>query len=118
MSLTPRFPTQNLKILYTLGSGPQDAISSEALRCVANAMLLLESGRDAWLEQGGGKLAIEILQNPKSTPEFCFLASRMLFLMTLRQNDFLRKTVEDPKVIDTIAAVGPKLLQRFYYETE
>ncbi|KAG8799827.1 hypothetical protein FRC16_004301 [Serendipita sp. 398] len=47
----------NLKLLCKL-AGPSNpsTVTNEALRCVANALLLVESGRDTWIEVGGAPL--------------------------------------------------------------
>lgn len=97
----------NLKLLHRIASpsAPTQTVS-EALRCIANALLLVESGRDAWLEVGGGKLCLQYLQDPKTNEEFCFLNGRILFLSTLKQCEFLKNTVEDEKIMECIADVS------------
>ncbi|KAG8836242.1 hypothetical protein FRC17_008978 [Serendipita sp. 399] len=93
-----------MKLLCKLaGSSNLQGVTSEALRCVANALLLVESGRDTWIEVGGGQLCIKCLQDPKTNEEFCFLHARILFLVTLKQCPFLKATVEDGKTVEAIA---------------
>ncbi|KAG9051997.1 hypothetical protein FS842_010649 [Serendipita sp. 407] len=94
----------NLKLLCKL-AGPSNpsTVTNEALRCVANALLLVESGRDTWIEVGGGQMCLQRLQDPKTTEEFCFLHARILFLVTLKQCPFLKSTVEDGKTVEAIA---------------
>ncbi|CAG8686361.1 1563_t:CDS:2, partial [Acaulospora colombiana] len=79
------------------------AVSGEALRCVANALLLVDAGRDAWLDVGGGQLCLQYLQDPKTSEEFSFLVGRILFLTTLKQCPFLKECAEDEKIIESIA---------------
>ncbi|KAG8757672.1 hypothetical protein FRC14_001734 [Serendipita sp. 396] len=97
----------NLKLLCKL-AGPSNpsTVTNEALRCVANALLLVESGRDTWIEVGGGQMCLQRLQDPKTTEEFCFLHARILFLVTLKQCSFLKSTVEDGKTVEAIAEEG------------
>jgi hypothetical protein len=42
------------------------------------------------------------IQNTHSSPEYTFLASRILFLTTLSQSPFLRKTVDQLHIVDSI----------------
>ncbi|OSX60623.1 hypothetical protein POSPLADRAFT_1148456 [Postia placenta MAD-698-R-SB12] len=58
--------------------------SNEALRCLANALLLISGARDTFVRKdvGGGEAIIELFE--KATyPERIFLASRILFLCTV-----------------------------------
>ena len=96
--------------MYELARDTRPGVAAESLKCVANALLLLEPARDAWLHLGGGQLALDLLVDPKSTPEFSFLSARVLFLATMKQNAFLRRIAEDSKVIEAIAAVSPSPL--------
>lgn len=108
-SPVPFIPTiiQNLRLLRTLCANSQPpSVASEALRCVANALLLVESGRDAWIQVDGGKLCLQYLMDPKTNEEFCFLNARILFLSTLKQCEFLKDVVEDEKNLDVIVEVG------------
>ena len=98
---------QNLRTLYEFARDTRPGVSAESLKCVANAILLLEPARDAWLHIGGGQLALDLLIDPNSTPEFSFLSARILFLTTMKQNAFLRRIAEDSKVIEAMAAVSP-----------
>jgi len=92
--------------LYKLASASSPAaVSSETLRCIANALLLVESGRDAWIAIDGGQLCLQYLRDPKTSEEFCFLNARILFLSTLKQCPFLQKTAEDKKTLESIAEV-------------
>jgi len=55
----------NLSFLLSLSASqaPDLELSYEALRCVANALLLVEKARTTWVEQvvGGGSACIELL---------------------------------------------------------
>ncbi|KAF9518408.1 hypothetical protein BS47DRAFT_1420704, partial [Hydnum rufescens UP504] len=93
----------NLQILSTVITAKQDPdASNTAQRCVANALLLQDSGRDAWLALGGGEKALFTLQG-NATMEQVFLSSRILFLVTLKPTPFLRKAVEGLGLIDALA---------------
>ncbi|KAG2130462.1 guanine nucleotide exchange factor [Suillus bovinus] len=75
----------NLKCLITLAiklESTPDA-SNEALKCVANTLLLSEPARTTLLSQeiDGGNICIDLLQK-SATPENTFLSSRILFLCT------------------------------------
>ncbi|KAI0075397.1 hypothetical protein K474DRAFT_1599783 [Panus rudis PR-1116 ss-1] len=76
----------NLAILLGLATSLKDnvAASNEALRCIANALLLVESARSNFLldSVGGGNAVVELLVKA-SNPERIFLASRILFLSTV-----------------------------------
>ncbi|KAI0938907.1 hypothetical protein AcV5_000476 [Taiwanofungus camphoratus] len=90
----------NLSSLLALSTSFKDSTdaSNEALRCIANAMLLITSARDIFTgkEVGGGEAAVELLE--KSThPERIFLASRILFLATVSvasSAEFIKTVVE------------------------
>ncbi|KAL0949114.1 hypothetical protein HGRIS_009201 [Hohenbuehelia grisea] len=74
--------------------------SSEALRCIANTLLLAETSRTRWIsaEVGGGDASVLLLDKATS-PVDIFLASRILFLSTVfvaspSSADFLKRLVE------------------------
>ncbi|KAL4259413.1 synembryn family protein [Pleurotus pulmonarius] len=82
--------------------------SNEALRCIANAMLLVDSARSTWTtkEVGGGDASIKLLEKSTS-PDRLFLASRLLFLTTVSSFDagsYICSLVEEKHIVDTIAA--------------
>ncbi|KAL1938647.1 hypothetical protein VTO73DRAFT_11462 [Trametes versicolor] len=58
--------------------------SNEAIRCVANAMLLVDQARTTFIkkEVGGVDFAMDLLEK-SGIPERIFLASRLLFLSTV-----------------------------------
>ncbi|KAF8590259.1 hypothetical protein K439DRAFT_1627947 [Ramaria rubella] len=93
---------QNLQILQTLGSDTRDQYAEaamEAMRCTANALLLIDSGRDNWLDIRGGETCVDMLER-SSSPQTIFLASRILFLVTVKQTFFIRKLVEELRIVD------------------
>ena len=56
---------QNLPILLNLGTDTREShleAAYEAMRCVANALLLIDSGRDVWLDIQGGEACVEMLE--------------------------------------------------------
>ncbi|TFK56280.1 hypothetical protein OE88DRAFT_728045 [Heliocybe sulcata] len=105
----------NLKTLlavFNAFSDDQDT-SNEALRCVANALLLIEQGRFNWVEIGGGRACVIRLE--KSTnPDRIFLLSRILFLSTvsMASASFILSLVEDVPAGQTgniVDIIGTKL---------
>ncbi|EJD00790.1 uncharacterized protein FOMMEDRAFT_141603 [Fomitiporia mediterranea MF3/22] len=74
----------NLRILLSttksLRSSDTEA-ADDALRCVANALLLVERGRETWVDIHGGAYCVDLLEKAQ-TPTLVFLCSRILFLST------------------------------------
>jgi len=104
----------NLSTLLALSASLKDdpKASSEALRCVANALLLVEDARNNWVraDVGGGKASVELLVT-STTPDQIFLASRILFLCTASatsSESYIRTLVEDKhhgrSIVDIISA--------------
>lgn len=107
----------NLKCLMTLAIKLETApdASNEALKCIANTLLLSEPARTTLLSQDidGGNICIELLQK-SATPENIFLSSRILFLCTASPHQsasFIQSIVETKRthfpgngtIIDVIA---------------
>ncbi|EIW82043.1 hypothetical protein CONPUDRAFT_136611 [Coniophora puteana RWD-64-598 SS2] len=74
---------------------------NEALRCVANTLLLVEAARMTWISEDveGGETCVELLQT-KTSPEAIFLISRILFLCTASSHSsgvFITKLVENKR---------------------
>ncbi|KDQ14105.1 hypothetical protein BOTBODRAFT_110519 [Botryobasidium botryosum FD-172 SS1] len=95
---------KNLEVLHGLAaetSADKTDVTKEALRCVANALLLKESGRNAWLSIKGGELCASVMLR-ESESEYTFLVSRILFLVTLKGSPFMRKAVEELDIIHTL----------------
>ncbi|KAI9448470.1 guanine nucleotide exchange factor [Lactarius indigo] len=76
----------NLSILLAVSknfSGSNLDASLEALRCIANTLLLIESARNTLTSDSvnGGEYAV-LLMEKSSSPDVIFIASRILFLAT------------------------------------
>ncbi|XP_006460157.1 hypothetical protein AGABI2DRAFT_68541 [Agaricus bisporus var. bisporus H97] len=81
--------------LSTLYKDDPDA-SSEALRCIANALLLIQSSRETFLKPpvNGGEICLNALE--KSTnPEQIFVLARILFLSTALLPDYIVTFIEN-----------------------
>ncbi|CEH15481.1 Signaling protein RIC-8/synembryn (regulates neurotransmitter secretion) [Ceraceosorus bombacis] len=68
-----------------------------ALRCINNALYLHEDMRSRFgsPQIGGGRIALQMLQNPSVTPaEILFLSGRLLFYATLFDAEFCKAAVE------------------------
>ncbi|KAI0029679.1 guanine nucleotide exchange factor [Vararia minispora EC-137] len=76
---------ENLIFLLSLSEQYKDNtdVSCEALRCVANTMLLIEEARATAIGETvrAGDAAVQLLEK-SSSPDLIFLASRILFLST------------------------------------
>ncbi|KIP10594.1 hypothetical protein PHLGIDRAFT_101008 [Phlebiopsis gigantea 11061_1 CR5-6] len=91
---------QNLHSLLIIFNAFKDdaEASNEALKCIANALLLIESARSSFVhkEVGGGDAVIDLLEKTTS-PERIFLCSRLIFLTTVSMAsaaDYIRHLVE------------------------
>ncbi|KAK7696455.1 hypothetical protein QCA50_001112 [Cerrena zonata] len=90
----------NLSTLIAFANTFKDnvAASNEALRCLANCLLLVEEARSIFVQKsvGGGEAAAEWLLKA-SAPERVFLASRILFLSTVSlasASTYIRSLIE------------------------
>ncbi|GLB40576.1 putative guanine nucleotide exchange factor synembryn [Lyophyllum shimeji] len=87
----------NLSTLLALSSSFKDdpVASSEALRCVANALVLIEEARTPFLEKevDGGTFAISTLEET-SLPDHIFVLSRILHRCIVSGPPFVRTMVE------------------------
>ncbi|KAJ6516512.1 guanine nucleotide exchange factor [Mycena sanguinolenta] len=103
----------NLSILLELVASLKDDpdASGEALRCIANALLLIERARSIFIgkEVNGGETCISLLQ--KSTnPDQIFILSRILFLSTVHASPFIISLVEEKRNGNTVVElIGGKL---------
>ncbi|KAF8122805.1 guanine nucleotide exchange factor [Boletus edulis] len=72
----------NLSCLLNLSTKIDDSVQNDALRCIANTVLLDEPARVTFVgaEVGGSNICIDLLRKPSM--EHVFLASRILFLCT------------------------------------
>lgn len=96
--------TENLQLLLGIGTDSRDQqadSAQEALRCIANALLLIESSRDSLLSLQGGEACVRLLERT-TNPDFIFLSSRLLFLMTVSETPFISKLVEELRIIDIL----------------
>ncbi|KAF7330941.1 hypothetical protein MVEN_02434000 [Mycena venus] len=102
--------SQNLSTLLELVASLKDdpEAAGEALRCIANALLLIERARSVFIskEVSGGETCMALLQ--KSTnPDQIFILSRILFLSTVHPSPFITSLVEEKRngntVVDVIA---------------
>ncbi|KAJ3564687.1 hypothetical protein NP233_g8126 [Leucocoprinus birnbaumii] len=75
----------NLSTLLSLSASHKDDsdASLEALRCIANALLLVESSRETFLKQpvNGGEFCLNALEKA-AVPDQIFVLARILFLST------------------------------------
>ncbi|KAJ7982787.1 guanine nucleotide exchange factor [Mycena polygramma] len=103
----------NLTILLELSGSLKDdpEASGEALRCIANALLLIERARSVFItkEVGGGDACIALLQKA-TNPDQIFILSRILFLSTVHPSSFIISLVEDKRNGHTVVdLIGGKL---------
>ncbi|KAG5650383.1 hypothetical protein H0H81_012426 [Sphagnurus paluster] len=88
----------NLSTLLSFASSFKDdpEASSEALRCIANALLLVEAARSTFLEKevDGGSIVLSMLEKT-SLPDHIFILSRILFLSTASGPSFIQTIVEE-----------------------
>lgn len=105
---------ENLKSLLAFQSTFKDTPDAalEALRCIANSLLLVDTARSLFLEKGvdGGDTAVSMLEvrrtdladnHPKltppqkaQTPDQLFILSRILFLATAAKSPYLVTMME------------------------
>ncbi|KAF9008864.1 guanine nucleotide exchange factor [Cyathus striatus] len=90
--------SSNLASLLSLSSNLKDDpdASSEALRCIANTLLLIERARDTFLDKevNGGETCTLLLEK-SSSPDQIFILSRILFLATVSSPEYLIPLVEE-----------------------
>ncbi|KAH8725108.1 guanine nucleotide exchange factor [Phaeosphaeriaceae sp. PMI808] len=85
--------------------------SKEALRCLANALLLQIKTRQVLVDLGYGRHAAKKLKNDDSDYEF--LASRLLFLTTYGANLDYPQLVHDNRLADNINAAITRHSKRY-----
>ncbi|KAJ7174301.1 guanine nucleotide exchange factor, partial [Mycena filopes] len=103
----------NLSVLLGLVASLKDdsEASGEALRCIANALLLIESARRVFISKdvNGGDTCISQLQK-SSNPDQIFILSRILFLATVHPSPFITNLVEEKRNGSTVIdIIGGKL---------
>ncbi|KAG8889079.1 hypothetical protein FRB98_005828 [Tulasnella sp. 332] len=92
---------EHLQTLQTLAL-PSGEVPKEALRCIANALLLVEAGRSNWVSIGGAEGCCRILER-ECSPDYLFLAARVLFLSTVFQSSFIVRAVESLGAVTVLA---------------
>ncbi|KAJ6530431.1 guanine nucleotide exchange factor [Mycena vulgaris] len=82
-----------LGLVASLKDNPE--ASDEALRCIANALLLIERARPVFIskEVNGGETCVILLQRA-TDPDRIFILSRILFLLTIHPSSFITHLVE------------------------
>ncbi|KAL1959684.1 hypothetical protein VTO42DRAFT_1270 [Malbranchea cinnamomea] len=81
----PIYRKEGINILSSYGFDEKDpAVYREALRCLANALLLHKDTRQIFVDLGNGPKVAKLLKEDNSDDEF--LASRLLFLTTYDSN--------------------------------
>jgi hypothetical protein len=103
----------NLSALLRLSCLKDIEASNEALRCIANAMLLVDGAREVWIRNdvGGRSASVDLLEK-SSQPDRIFLASRILFLSTVSSSTagsyicslIESKTPHSKSMVDVIGA--------------
>lgn len=101
----------NLSTLLSLAATFKDDLeaSSEALRCIANALLLIEWARSTFIEKAvsGGQICLGMLEKANG-PDRIFILSRILFLCTASRTSYIKSIVEEKHhgrtVVEIIAA--------------
>ncbi|KLO08412.1 hypothetical protein SCHPADRAFT_880592 [Schizopora paradoxa] len=91
---------ENLTILLNaaekLRSSESDA-ADESLRCIANALLLVDDARIPWVEIHGADHCVTLLEKSTS-PNLIFLTCRILFLSTASSmSPFISTVLEPPR---------------------
>ncbi|KAI0693485.1 guanine nucleotide exchange factor [Cytidiella melzeri] len=111
----------NLSAILAISEHLKDDIdaSNEALRCIANALLLVETARKTFIkkEVGGGETMVEYLEKTTS-PDRVFIVCRIMFFLTLSTTAeaYLRSLVESKpqghhsNIVDIIATKLDTLL--------
>ncbi|KZT53372.1 hypothetical protein CALCODRAFT_501188 [Calocera cornea HHB12733] len=90
-----------LKVIKSV-SLPADA-QTEAMRCVANALLLVPSAREEWISIGGADACIDILDRDSYGPETYFPAARIVYLITVARTPYILKMVDQYRIVDTLS---------------
>ncbi|EJU05980.1 hypothetical protein DACRYDRAFT_85841 [Dacryopinax primogenitus] len=100
-----------LKVVKSV-SLPTDA-QSEAMRCVANALLLVPSARQEWINIGGADACIDILERDHYSPEMYFPAARIVYLITVARTPYIVKMVDHYRIMDTLSRRLESIFETF-----
>ncbi|KAF5351468.1 hypothetical protein D9757_012059 [Collybiopsis confluens] len=85
--------------------------STEALRCIANTLLLFDHARSTLISEqvGGGELCLSLLDKATATDQI-FTLARIFFLVTVSRSPFVRSLVEEKRHGRTVTdMIGAKL---------
>ncbi|KAF2760334.1 hypothetical protein EJ05DRAFT_474220 [Pseudovirgaria hyperparasitica] len=97
----PIFTKEGIDTLCRHGfHSPSTTTSREALRCLANALLLQTETRQIFVDLGFSEKVCELLKSDNRDDEF--LASRILFLTTYGTNLDFEKLMRDSQLAETI----------------
>ncbi|KAF8709665.1 Guanine nucleotide exchange factor synembryn, partial [Rhizoctonia solani] len=77
--------------------------SKQAMRCIANAILLVPAGRETLVDLDGDEFCTRVYINEASSPEFIFLASRLLFFMAHTDGPFISRVVRQHRLSNLLA---------------
>ncbi|KIK68387.1 hypothetical protein GYMLUDRAFT_68251 [Collybiopsis luxurians FD-317 M1] len=106
----PLSEAESISTLLTLSNSLKDDpdASTEALRCIANTLLLFDHARSTLIseEVGGGEICISMLDKATAADQI-FTLSRIFFLVTVSRTPFIQYLVDDKRhgrtMIDIIA---------------
>ncbi|KAJ7087367.1 guanine nucleotide exchange factor [Mycena belliarum] len=103
----------NLSILLGLAAALKDdpEAAGQALRCIANALLLIERARSVFISKdvNGGDTCMTLFQK-SNNPDQIFILARILFLATVSPSSFITSLVEDKRHGHTVVdSIGGKL---------
>ncbi|CAE6471123.1 unnamed protein product [Rhizoctonia solani] len=76
--------------------------SKQAMRCIANAILLVPAGRDTLVDLDGDEFCTRVYIN-EGSPEYIFLASRLLFFMVHTDGPFISRVVRQHRLPTLLA---------------
>ncbi|QRW01343.1 Guanine nucleotide exchange factor synembryn protein [Ceratobasidium sp. AG-Ba] len=76
--------------------------SKQAMRCMANALLLIPSGRDTLVDIEGDEFCTRLYIN-ETSPEYLFLASRLLFFMAHTDGEYVQRVVKQHRLPSLLA---------------
>ncbi|KAG8692184.1 hypothetical protein FRC08_009956 [Ceratobasidium sp. 394] len=94
---------QNLRHFLAFASDLSNPdASKQAMRCIANAILLIPSGRETLVDIEGDEFCTRLYINETST-EYLFLASRLLFFMAHTDGDFVSRVVKQHRLPSLLA---------------
>ncbi|KAH7344119.1 guanine nucleotide exchange factor [Rhizoctonia solani] len=85
--------------------------SKQAMRCIANAILLIPAGRDTLVDLEGDEFCTRIYITEGLSVEHIFLASRLLFFMTHTDGPFISRVVRQHRLPNLMAQQIESLAQ-------